>query len=85
MRKDPFELLLGFTREGKSARRRHGCTPRVTIPQWSKLLDVNMLVVTGGRERTHDEFEQLFARAGLSLQRVVPTAYPLSVLEAIPA
>ena len=52
---------------------------------WSKLLDVNMLVVTGGRERTQDEFAQLFARAGLSLQRVIPTACPLSVLEAMPA
>jgi hypothetical protein len=52
---------------------------------WSKLLDVNMLVVTGGRERTQDEFARLFARAGLSLQRVIPTACPLSVLEAMPA
>ena len=54
-------------------------------PHWSKLMDVNMLVLTGGRERTRDEFAQLFARAGLSLQRAVPTACPLSVLEAIPA
>jgi hypothetical protein len=48
-------------------------------------MDVNMLVLTVGRERTRDEFAQLFARAGLSWQRVVPTACPLSVLEAIPA
>jgi ubiquinone/menaquinone biosynthesis C-methylase UbiE len=54
-------------------------------PHWSKLLDVNMLVLTGGRERTQNDFAQLFARAGLSLQRVVPTACPLSVIEAIPA
>ena len=52
-------------------------------PHWSKLLDVNMLVLTGGRERSRDEFEQLFACAGLSLQRVLPTACPLSVMEAI--
>jgi hypothetical protein len=36
-------------------------------------------------ERTHDEFARLFARAGWSLQRVISTACPLSVLEAVPA
>jgi hypothetical protein len=54
-------------------------------PHWSKLLDVNMLVVTGGRERSRDEFAQLLARAGLRLQRIVPTACPLSIVEAIAA
>jgi hypothetical protein len=36
-------------------------------------------------QRTHDEFARLFARAGWSLQRVISTACPLSVLEAVPA
>jgi hypothetical protein len=52
---------------------------------WGKLLDINMLVVPGGQERTRGEFRDLFARAGLSLARVVPTASPLSVLEAVRA
>jgi hypothetical protein len=52
---------------------------------WGKLLDINMLVVPGGQERTRGEFRDLFARAGLKLARVVPTASPLSVLEAVRA
>jgi hypothetical protein len=52
-------------------------------PQWGKLLDINMLVVTGGRERTEAEFAQLFQQAGLRLAAVHPTQCPLSVLEAV--
>jgi hypothetical protein len=43
-----------------------------------------MLVDTGkGRERTRDQFEALFARAGLRVQRVVPIAL-VSVYELAP-
>lgn len=59
--------------------------PAGNTANWGKLLDVNMLVVTGGRERTRAEFADLFARAGLRLARVVPTACPLSILEAVRA
>jgi O-methyltransferase domain len=52
---------------------------------FSKLLDLNMLVMNGGRERTTQEFRQLFDAAGLKLTRIVPTLSPLSVLEAIRA
>ena len=49
-----------------------------------KLLDLNMLVMTeGGRERTPAEYASLLGRAGLSLQRIVPTASPVSVVEAV--
>lgn len=59
--------------------------PRGNGPSFGKLLDVNMLVLTGGRERTREEFRDLFARADLRLRRVVPTDCPLSVLEAVRA
>ena len=52
---------------------------------WGKLLDINMLVLTGGQERTKEQFTKLFARSGLKLKRVVPTSCPLSVLEAVRA
>lgn len=52
---------------------------------WGKLLDINMMVLTGGQERTREQFRDLFAHAGLRLKRVVPTACPLSVLEAVRA
>jgi hypothetical protein len=52
-------------------------------PDWGKMLDINMLVLTGGRERTKQEFAALFRRAGLRLARVHKTAAALSVLEAV--
>jgi hypothetical protein len=52
-------------------------------PHWGKMLDMNMLVLTPGRERTEAEFRELFASAGLRLTRVVPTACPLSVVEGV--
>jgi hypothetical protein len=54
-------------------------------PGWPKLLDINMLALLTGKERTKAEFRELFARAGLTLRRVVPTASPISVLEATAA
>jgi SAM-dependent methyltransferase len=47
----------------------------------AKLSDLNMMVGTGGRERTRDEFEALFAAGGFSLQRALPTGIALSVFE----
>jgi len=48
-----------------------------------KLLDLNMLVMTeGGRERTAEEYAQLLAAGGFRLERIVPTAAAISVVEA---
>ena len=52
--------------------------------QRATLMDLNMLVLTGGRERTLPEFEQLFERAGFKLQRSVPTSTGLHVIEGLP-
>ena len=51
-------------------------------PDLGKLIDIEMLVLTGGRERTAEEFHGLFDRAGFDLTRIVPTASALSVVEA---
>ena len=51
---------------------------------FGKMIDYEMLVMPGGRERTAGEFEELFKRAGLRLERIVQTAGPLSVVEARP-
>jgi O-methyltransferase domain len=47
-----------------------------------RTLDVVMLAVTGGRERTATELGVLFERAGLKPGAVVPTAGPLHIVEA---
>ena len=52
---------------------------------FGKLLDLEMLTLPGGRERTEEEFRALFAQACYRLTRVVPTKSPLSVIEAVPA
>ena len=49
----------------------------------TKLSDLNMLVSPGGRERTREEFATLFERAGLRLERVVPTAGTHSIIEGV--
>ena len=38
------------------------------------LMDVLMMVLTGGRERTEHDFRSLLRNAGFSLERVIPTA-----------
>lgn len=60
----------------------------VTAPNdkhFAKLLDIEMIVHAGGRERTRDEYAELFRKAGFRLARVLPAAGPASVLEALPA
>jgi hypothetical protein len=46
------------------------------------MLEMIILVVAGGQERTRDQFRDLFARAGLQLRRVVPTGGRVSIIEA---
>lgn len=50
---------------------------------FGKLLDIEMLVSPGGKERTAAEYEELFERAGLRLKRIIPTKSPYSVIEAV--
>jgi hypothetical protein len=52
-------------------------------PDFAKLMDLNMLAMTGGKERTEAEFSWLFAGAGFHLVKVHPTECPLSVIEAV--
>ena len=53
--------------------------------QRSTMMDLNMLVLTGGHERTLQEFESLFAKAGFELQRSVATPLGFHVIEGTPA
>ena len=52
-------------------------------PDLTKLMDIEMLVSPGGKERTAEEYRQLFARAGLKLVKIVSTNSPYSVIEAV--
>ena len=51
-------------------------------PFIGKLLDLVMLLIPGGKERTENEYRNLFGKAGFELERVVPTAGEVSIVEA---
>lgn len=47
--------------------------------------DLQMMVMNGGRERTETDYRALFACAGFTLTRVVPTDSEMNVIEGVPA
>jgi O-methyltransferase domain/Dimerisation domain len=49
-----------------------------------KFMDLIMMLFSGGKERTEEEFQMLFAGSGWRLNRIIPTASPLSIVEGIP-
>jgi hypothetical protein len=54
-------------------------------PHPAKMLDMLMLCVTGGMERSEEEYADLLDRAGFRLTRLIPTPSPVSIIEALPA
>jgi hypothetical protein len=58
--------------------------PPGDVPSFGKFIDLVMLVMTGGRERTESEFRDLLASAGFQLSRIVPTRSPSALIEAEP-
>ncbi len=58
---------------------------KVGTPGLEPLMDLNMMALSTGRERSLDEFENLFERAGLTPASTLPSASRVSVLEAVPA
>jgi hypothetical protein len=58
-----------------------GVIPPGNEPFQGKFLDLQMLLIPGGKERTEDEYRTLFERAGFELSRIVPTATEVSIVE----
>ena len=54
-------------------------------PFFGKFLDLTMLVIPGGMERTEAEYRELLKSVGFTLQRIVPTRSEISVIESVPA
>ncbi len=50
-------------------------------PSIAKLLDLEMLVTTGGRERTEEEFRSLLEESGFKLAQITNTKEGVCVLE----
>ncbi len=53
--------------------------------QANLLLDVGMMLLNGGCERTEREYARLLSEAGLRLTRVITASGPQSIVEAVPA
>jgi len=54
-------------------------TPEFDMGKW---MDLNMMVMATGRERTSAEFHDLLDQAGFALEQIVPTPSPLSIVVA---
>jgi O-methyltransferase domain len=55
--------------------------PSGNEPHPSKVMDILMMMITEGRERTEGEFRDLYQQAGLTLTKVVATPSVLSIVE----
>lgn len=53
-------------------------------PAFGKFLDIAMLSLTGGRERTEAEYATLFTSAGFRINRVIPINPQSCIIEALP-
>jgi hypothetical protein len=56
--------------------------PEDGAPSFATLMDMNMLVMLPGRERTLREYDTLLTEAGLRVERVLQTRSPFSIVEA---
>jgi hypothetical protein len=59
--------------------------PPPNTRSFHKFMDLNMLVMTGGRERTESEYRELLKAAGFALARIIPARFEVCVIEAVPA
>ena len=52
-------------------------------PAWAKMLDIHMLTLIGGKQRTRREYEALFDAAGFIFKSEIDTGAGISILEAV--
>jgi hypothetical protein len=61
------------------------CLGEDNTPSMGKMVDLVMLTITGGKERTVDEHRALLASAGFQLNRAIPVSPEITVIEALPS
>jgi hypothetical protein len=86
---DKNQKILGNIREVMPADAKvliiDAVVPPPGEPHFSKFLDLEMLMLPGGMERTAEEFESLLTKSGFEMTRIVPTPSPISIVEAVKA
>lgn len=60
------------------------CLGDDNAPSLGKTIDLVMMTITGGKERTMDEHRALLASAGFQLNRAIPVSPDINVIEALP-
>lgn len=55
------------------------------VPDLGKVIDIEMLMLPGGMERTSSEFASLLEASGFRMTRIIPTMGPMSIVEAVKA
>lgn len=58
-----------------------GVIPPGNDPHFGKLLDLTMLTLPGGKERTEEEYRLLFEKGGFRIKRIVPTNAQVDIIE----
>ena len=58
--------------------------PEGNAPSAGKFADVMMMLMTGGKERTVEEYSHLLGQAGFRLNQVTSTSSDLNIIEALP-
>ena len=58
--------------------------PEGDTPYVGKMVDINMMMLMGGEERTAGQYRRLLEQAGFHMTRVIPTKCECSVVEAVP-
>jgi hypothetical protein len=53
-------------------------------PHPAKWIDITMLLITGGMERTEQQYRDLLDAAGFTLDRITPTGFAHSVIRGVP-
>lgn len=59
--------------------------PQTPGPHLSKELDIVMMAIPGGMERTREEYASLASKCGLQLRQVIETMSPCSIVEMVAA
>jgi hypothetical protein len=77
-----LESMRAAARPGARLSAMEFVVPPGNAPHMSKIIDLTMLGMLTGRERSEEEFRSLFASAGFRLDRVVHTPTPMSIIEA---
>lgn len=57
--------------------------PEGDEPHFGKLLDMEMMAIPGGRERTANQFRNLLTQCGFEMTRIITTQTSISVVEAV--